>query len=168
MTEEAKKYDNGKVRLDLLAPEFLEGTARVLAFGAEKYGERNWEKGMKWGRPYAALGRHLWAWWRGEPFDDESGLPHLWHAACCLMFLIAYEQRKVGEDDRPFSGSVIVVPETQPDDPGSDDWDNWLAEEEEEDARIGRGLFWISAILFCLGVFMALGTLLTWAVGAAR
>ena len=63
-------------------------------------GARNWEKGMKWGRCFGALMRHMWAWWAKEPADPETGKSHLWHAACCLMFLIAYEQRKIGEDDR--------------------------------------------------------------------
>lgn len=66
-----------------------------------KTGARNWEKGMHWSRPFAALMRHMWAWWRGNNLDDESGLPHLWHAACCIAFLIAYEWRATGVDDRP-------------------------------------------------------------------
>ena len=32
--------------------------------------------------------------------DTETGYSHLWHAACCLMFLIAYEARGSGTDDR--------------------------------------------------------------------
>lgn len=100
-TEPGKKFDAGKARMDLLAPELLYGVADVLAFGATKYGARNWEAGMTWGRCFAAAMRHLWAWWRGEKFDPETGLPHLAHAACCLMFLLAYEARGVGSDDRP-------------------------------------------------------------------
>ena len=65
-----------------------------------KTGDRNWEKGMKWGRVYGALMRHLWAWWRGEKADPETGMSHLWHAGCCIAFLITYEQRGIGEDDR--------------------------------------------------------------------
>lgn len=98
--EPAWKQDGGKPRLDLIAPEFLFGTAEVLRFGADKYAERNWEKGMSWGRCFGAMMRHMWAWWSGEATDKETGLSHLWHAACCLMFLIAYEQRKIGTDDR--------------------------------------------------------------------
>jgi hypothetical protein len=94
------KHDGDKARYDLLAPEFLEATAGVLTFGAAKYGERNWEKGMAWHRPFGALMRHMWAWWRGEDCDPESGKSHLHHAACCIMFLIAYEERQIGEDDR--------------------------------------------------------------------
>lgn len=99
--EGGSKFDAGKARIDLIAPEMLFGTADILAFGAAKYSERNWEKGMSWSRPFGALMRHMWAWWSGEQIDPETGKSHLWHASCCLMFLIAFEARKSGTDDRP-------------------------------------------------------------------
>lgn len=99
--DEGRKDDGGKVPHHLIAPEFPDAVARVLAFGAGKYGPRNWEKGMGWSRPFSALMRHMWAWWSGEKADPETGFSHLWHAACCLMFLVAYEQRGAGVDDRP-------------------------------------------------------------------
>lgn len=101
MTSEGRKDDTAKPRFDLLPPELLEATAHVLTFGASKYGDRNWEKGMHWGRVFAALMRHMWAWWRGEAADAETGMSHLWHAACCIAFLMAYEARGAGVDDRP-------------------------------------------------------------------
>lgn len=99
---EGIKFDTGKIRFDLLPPEFLYGTADILTFGASKYGDRNWENGMSWSRVFGALMRHLWAWWNPymSDLDDETGKSHLWHAACCLAFLITYEQRKIGTDDR--------------------------------------------------------------------
>lgn len=98
---EGRKDDSGKTPMHLIAPELLDLTAEVLAYGAEKYAPRNWEKGMAWHRPFAALMRHMWAWWRGDDRDPETGLSHLGHAACCLMFLIAYQGRGIGADDRP-------------------------------------------------------------------
>lgn len=98
---EGRKDDGDKAPYHLLAPEMLEATALVLGFGAKKYSARNWEKGMHWSRPFGALMRHMWAWWRGEACDPETGYSHLWHASCCLMFLVAYEARIVGSDDRP-------------------------------------------------------------------
>lgn len=98
--EPAWKQDGGKPRMDLIAPEFLFGTAEVLKFGASKYAERNWEQGMSWGRVFGALMRHLWKWWGGEAKDAETGFSHLWHACACLMFLVAYEERNAGTDDR--------------------------------------------------------------------
>jgi Domain of unknown function (DUF5664) len=98
--QEGRKDDTGKAPYDLIAPEMLDALAAVLDFGARKYEPRNWEKGMRWGRCFAALMRHLWAWWSGRGNDPETGMSHLWHAAACLMFLVAYEARKVGDDDR--------------------------------------------------------------------
>ena len=98
---EGRKDDGDKAPYHLLAPEMLEATALVLGFGAKKYSARNWEAGMHWSRPFAALMRHMWAWWRGEACDPETGYSHLWHASCCLMFLVAYEARRCGTDDRP-------------------------------------------------------------------
>lgn len=97
----AWKADDGKLPLELLPPDALEEIARVLQFGAAKYGERNWEKGLRWARVYGALLRHLFAWWRGQDRDDETGLSHLAHAGCCVLFLLAHERRALGEDDRP-------------------------------------------------------------------
>jgi hypothetical protein len=95
------KFDADKARYDLIPPEIEEAIAKVLTFGAVKYGERNWELGMRWGRPYAALRRHMTAWWSGENTDPETGMPHTWHAACCIAFIVAFEARGAGTDDRP-------------------------------------------------------------------
>lgn len=95
------KFDEDKVRMELLPPELLVGTAQILTFGAEKYSDRNWEEGMDWSRVFGALMRHMWAWWGGEHLDPETGASHLKHAACCIAFLMAYEERGTGKDDRP-------------------------------------------------------------------
>ena len=97
------KLDAGKPRYDLMPYEVVHSITDILTFGAEKYPDRNWENGMRWGRVFASLMRHLWAWWNPlEPDTDaESGRSHLWHAGCCIAFLITYEARGIGEDDRP-------------------------------------------------------------------
>jgi hypothetical protein len=95
------KLDAEKLRYDLIPPSTLFALATVLTFGAQKYGLRNWEKGLAWGRVFAALMRHLWAWWNREFADPETGYSHLWHAQCCLSFLIEYEVRHPDQDDRP-------------------------------------------------------------------
>lgn len=94
------KLDAGKLRYDLYPPEALEGTVRILTLGAAKYSDRNWEKGMQWSRVFGALMRHLWAWYRGQDNDPETGESHLHHAACCIAFLQTYVVRKAGTDDR--------------------------------------------------------------------
>ena len=80
----------------------LEISPTVVGVEVTVPGARNWEKGMDWSRLYAAALRHLTAWWRGNDIDHESGLPHLAHALCCINFLLAYELRGMGRDDRPW------------------------------------------------------------------
>lgn len=84
----------------MLPPEALTEIAKVLAFGAEKYGRHNWRKGMAWSRLLGAILRHLFAWMQGEDKDPESGLSHLAHAGCDILFLLTYELNALGTDDR--------------------------------------------------------------------
>ena len=107
---EGQKFDSNKPRYDLIPPEVEEAIAQVLTFGAAKYSARNWELGMDWGRPYAALRRHMAAWWSGQDNDEETGMSHLWHAACCIAFLVAFEQRGSGNDDRPSTKASALNP----------------------------------------------------------
>ena len=108
--KEGRKDDTDKTRIDLFPPEAIFAISEILTFGAKKYEDRNWEKGMKWGRMFGATMRHLWSWWGGKgpttknfvfgDLDSETGYSHLWHAGCCIVFLITYEERNIGEDDR--------------------------------------------------------------------
>ena len=99
---EGKKFDGGKTRMDLLPVKPLRAVGDVLTFGADKYGDRNWELGIEYGRLYAAALRHLTRWWDGEDLDDESGMNHMAHATCCLMMLLHFvESEQDGLDDRP-------------------------------------------------------------------
>ena len=101
------KADGGKDPWDLLPWEAVRGVVQILAFGANKYGRRNWEKGIAYGRVYAAAQRHLTAWWQGEDTDAETGFSHLAHASCCTLFLLAFVLRGRGElDDRPSKGAA--------------------------------------------------------------
>jgi Domain of unknown function (DUF5664) len=100
LTNTGRKDDAGKVRMDLLPPEALVQIAQVLTFGANKYAPHNWRGGFAWSRLIGATLRHIWSWIRGEDKDPESGLSHLAHAGCCIMFLLAFEATGKGEDDR--------------------------------------------------------------------
>ena len=105
---EGLKYDEDKLRFDLLPPKALELLAEVYTSGAKKYEDRNMEMGMSWGRVFGAAMRHLWAFWRGEDKDAESGLYHLAHAAWCCLTLLDYVSHKQFKkfDDRAVNGSV--------------------------------------------------------------
>lgn len=98
------KADTGKNRLELLPYDALAEVGKVLTLGASKYGDRNWEKGIDYGRVYAALQRHVTAWWQGQDVDPETGLSHMAHCAANALFLLAYERRgRRSLDDRPRS-----------------------------------------------------------------
>jgi len=95
------KDDQGKVRYDLLPADALDQVARVLTYGAKKYGERHWERGIEYSRFYRAAMGCLLAWWRGEELVEESGLPHLAHAACSILLLLALRTRARGSVNDP-------------------------------------------------------------------
>lgn len=99
-TNVADHFDAGKPRLDLLPSEALEAVAGVLAYGASKYSEFNWRKGMLWRKLLGSTLRHLFQWARGQDLDAESGLNHLAHASCDALMLLTYVVTVTGEDNR--------------------------------------------------------------------
>ena len=106
---EGLKFDDEKIMTELVSPEFILHTALVLTYGAKKYDAENWRAGIMYKRIYGGIMRHMLAWFNGEDNDPESGLPHLSHAACGLMFLITYTDHEgsYGKnfDDRPNMGT---------------------------------------------------------------
>lgn len=101
---EAVKFDEGKVDWTLVPFEALEDMAKVLTFGAKKYDSWNWTTGggFKWTRVLASCLRHIFAFMRGEDVDPESGISHISHAQCNLLFLAYYirNKNKFPNDDR--------------------------------------------------------------------
>lgn len=95
------RYNTGKMRHDLVHAWSHEQMVKVLTKGAEKYAERNWEKGMLWSTVIASLKRHMAAIERGEDYDAETGLLHAAHVACNAHFLTAYYKIYPQGDDRP-------------------------------------------------------------------
>lgn len=92
---DGKKLDQDKLRFDLMPALAEEAIVGVLTYGARKYSPDNWRKVPELERRYfAAARRHLSLWQRGEKVDSESGLRHLAHAACCLIFLLEDELAK--------------------------------------------------------------------------
>lgn len=91
------KHDSDKPRWDLLPHHAVAQVVAVLSFGAQKYEPDNWRavQGWRW-RYYAAAWRHAVAWWLGERHDPESGLHHLAHAACCMLFLLELDMTDGG------------------------------------------------------------------------
>lgn len=61
----------GKIRPDLISPFAIIREGAWLAGGAEKYQERNWEKGIPNSRCFASLLRHIYAWRLGDKSEDH-------------------------------------------------------------------------------------------------
>ncbi len=100
--DQTMKKDSGKPSLFpiLGATQALAEIAAVLHFGAKKYAPNKWREGMNWSRLIDALLRHVTAFANGESTDPETGLSHLGHAGCCVLFLLTYQLENLGTDDR--------------------------------------------------------------------
>lgn len=95
-----RKFDGGKLDYTLVPFEGLDEIVKVLMFGAQKYDRDNWrhvDNAMQ--RYTAAAFRHLTAYSKGELVDSETGVSHLAHAGCCLLFMLALEKQN-GSDAR--------------------------------------------------------------------
>ena len=94
-----------KIPLDLVPPALLLGAAEAFKDGAAKYGAYNFRDSKIAATVYyAAMLRHLFAWFDGEDNAEDSGVHHIKHvAACCALIL---DTMVVGtfDDDRPTKG----------------------------------------------------------------
>lgn len=116
MEQKGLRFNSGKTRYDLVPNSAIEGIAKVLGYGADKYtvkddlgniivsGDNNWRLGMPWTDVYASLNRHLAAWAKGEDRDydpncdscksgyckNHSGELHIDHILTNAAFLKEY------------------------------------------------------------------------------
>lgn len=91
MNQEAKA-DAGKMRPTLCPVSAIEAITAVREYGCQKYHDPdNWRR-VEPQRYREAAYRHWLAYLRGEKCDQESGLPHLWHLACNIAFLIELDR----------------------------------------------------------------------------
>ncbi len=104
------KHSSQKRLMSLMPPKALDLVVDVLTYGAKKYSPNNWVNAPTWSTYYDAALRHLNAFWSGEDVDGESGLSHLGHAMCCIIFLAEFQRRGLSVDDR--YTDVRVVPAT--------------------------------------------------------
>lgn len=109
------RSNKGKLRWSLLPFDGIRYLIRVYEHGAQKYADRNWERGQLWSTPYDSLMRHLTAWWEegedydnGTPEEPGSGLYHMAHVVWNAMALLVFQIRGLhvtadGKvlDDRP-------------------------------------------------------------------
>ncbi|KKM17252.1 hypothetical protein LCGC14_1677700 [marine sediment metagenome] len=92
--KEGIKFDEEKLRWDLLPYDAIEKIVEIITYGAKKYKPDNWKK-VDEHRYIAALMRHLVSYLKGEDFDKESGFSHLAHVGCNILFLIWIFENKI-------------------------------------------------------------------------
>lgn len=95
------RYNEGKLPMHLVPPSMITAMAEVMQAGAEKYEERNWEKGMKWSIVYGCLMRHLMQWWQGADIDETDGINHIKKVLGNAAMLVEYLETHPDLDDRP-------------------------------------------------------------------
>jgi hypothetical protein len=89
------KFDKEKPDYTLLPWDAVEDVVRVLDFGAKKYARDNWKYvDDAHNRYLAAAFRHMSAYAQGEQTDAETGLSHMAHAACCVLFMLSMDKLK--------------------------------------------------------------------------
>ena len=104
-----------KLRYDLIPSDFLEFLARIFTYGASKYDDNNWMKGLNASELYACATRHMQKWWAGEDLDADdgeqkgSGLPHLWHALWNVGVMAYFERHRPDLDDRGINEPRLVT-----------------------------------------------------------
>lgn len=86
------KSDSGKLPIHMVPMEIVKNIAAIRQYGFEKYNApNNWVLVEKT-RYVDAMLRHIISYLEGEINDPESGLPHLWHAACNMSFICEMEK----------------------------------------------------------------------------
>ena len=106
-TAKALRYNDDKIRYDLLEPYAIQELAKVFSAGAKKYASWNWlNGGMDYSKMLASLKRHIAAFEMGEDFDPElskiAGQPihHLAQAAWNALGIVSYSKYFPENDDR--------------------------------------------------------------------
>lgn len=110
MNSKWKASKTGAVREALGVPymrhlplEAMAAAAASFEYGANKYSDRNWEKGLPWQQLIDSLKRHIDDFERGKDYDDAedgSGLHQVCMIMASAMMLTTSVIRDIGEDDR--------------------------------------------------------------------
>jgi len=102
---ERKKFETGaqrdiqtnKGRYDLLPPQAIRALAVHFEKGCNKYGERNWEKGIPVARYIDSALRHTFQFLEGR--DDENHLVSaIWNLLCVYETIIRIQRGKLPEN----------------------------------------------------------------------
>lgn len=98
MYNQEAKADGGKGRPTLVPTGIIRAITAIREYGCKKYHDPdNWKR-VEAQRYRDAAYRHWLAYLENEKVDSESGLPHLWHLACNIAFLIELERDADGKE----------------------------------------------------------------------
>lgn len=137
LTENGKKLDNDKLRYDLIPILPMMEVAKVFTIGANKYGDRNFEKGIKWGRIVGAINRHFSKWWAGEIYDQEDGQHHLSSVIWGALVLMEYERTHPELDDRTLLNKPLLIKKQiiegiKPEEPKAPEVERWTEGKKDD------------------------------------
>lgn len=118
-----KKFDSGKPAFELIPPKAIREVAQVLTYVAKKYEPYNWKECRDLDRLIGATLRHIFDWIEDpKSVDEESGIDHLAHAACDLLFL--QELKYIIKDEKELLGDIMGKTYIHPDDKSSSESEN--------------------------------------------
>jgi len=85
-------------------PTYMFRSAKIAIHHVREYGSRKYKNRDTWRLTnreeyIKAAERHLDAIKEGEEFAGDSGLPHIWHALCDIMFAIESEKIDMQEEE---------------------------------------------------------------------
>lgn len=99
-----------KVPLHLVPPSASHYLAEAFENGATKYGPYNWrDNPISVSVYYAAMKRHIDAYWDGEELASDSGVHHIAHAMACMAMLLDAKSVGTLNDDRPTKGAAAKL-----------------------------------------------------------
>ena len=88
-------------RYDLIPAYPLWKLAEVYGRGAQKYADRNWERGVELEKLFGAMQRHAWQWQAGEDVDPVDGQLHLASVAWMAFAIMELLRTHPELDNRP-------------------------------------------------------------------
>ena len=135
----------GKGRYDLIPPSALKRVAGVYERGSEKYGARNWEKGMPIGRYLDSALRHIYQYIEGRR-DEDHLAQAMWNVAGAIHTETMIKRGILSEDLDDMPNHMEAKPDEDEEEPEWGWMKSYIGKEvftAEGSSRI-RGIWFVS------------------------